>query len=98
MSDIKRETFTDEQLQDRIDHAADFTNKEKVKLAKVWWREQPAEDRIHNTTEVPFRLSELEARAESIRPSESSRYPNRSNGSTTPVCSGPRLSSTISSD
>jgi len=67
MSDIKRETFTDAQLQERIDHADEYTNKQKVKLAKVWWREQPAKDRIHNTEEVPFRLSELEAQAESIR-------------------------------
>jgi len=67
MTDIKKETFTDEELRQRVDHASEFTNKDKTKLAKVWWREQPAEERVHNTQEVPFRLSELEAQAESIR-------------------------------
>ncbi len=67
MSDIEKKTFTEEQLRERIEHASEYTPKDKVKLDKVWWREQPPEERIHNIQEVPFRLSELEAQAESIR-------------------------------
>ena len=67
MSEIKKENFTDEQLRERIAHRDEYTNKDKIKMAKVWWREQRPEDRVKNTDEVPFRLSELEAQAEAIR-------------------------------
>ncbi len=67
MSDIKKEYLSKEQLQERIEHRTEYTNKEKLKMSKVWWREQKPEDRVKNINEVPFRLSELEAQAESIR-------------------------------
>ena len=67
MSEVKKETLTEEQLRERIEHRSEYSNKDKLKMAKVWWREQKPEDRVKNTDEVPFRLSELEAQAEAVR-------------------------------
>ena len=34
MSDIKKITFTEEQLQERVDNRQEYSNKDKIKMAK----------------------------------------------------------------
>ena len=54
-------------LRDRITHRNDFKAKERARLPKVEWAEQPAAIRIHNIREVPYAYTPDQARAEAIR-------------------------------
>ncbi len=67
MSELMNKIIPVEELLERIEHRHEFKNKDKIKMDKVGWREQDPKERIHNIKEVPFRYTEEEARAESVR-------------------------------
>jgi len=59
--------MTPRELRDRIRSRKALKPKDRGKLEKVLWAEQPAAERVLNTNEVPLAYEPAEARAEAVR-------------------------------
>jgi glutamate synthase (NADPH/NADH) small chain len=63
----ERHLLSDETLKEQIEKRHDYKAKDRGKLPKVLWGEQPAAERIRNIREVPLCYSPDQARAEAVR-------------------------------
>jgi len=56
-----------EELAARVERRAEFKNKERGQLPRVFWAEQSPGERVGNIREVPFAYTPMQARAEAVR-------------------------------
>jgi len=67
MSEQGRANPTPEELEARIESRNALKPKQRGQLAKIFWSEQDAAERVRNTREVPHAYTPAQARAEAIR-------------------------------